>query len=293
MPGLQASDVVVRGSTMRYLAAGSGDPTLFLHGNPTSSFLWRDVLAALRPSGRRLMALDLIGMGGSGKPECEYRLVDHIAYVVGFLEALDLRDLTLVGHDWGVAIALECLRRCPDRVRAVALMEGHLRPLPGWDAFDEGGRELFQRLRAPGTGEQLVLEENVFIETLLPAGTHRTLTAAEHEEYRRPYPTPQSRRPLLAWAREIPVAGRPADVADLLTRGVANLAAAGVPALLVHGQPGATVDARAVSWLRGTVPGLVVADVGPASHFLPEDRPVEVAAALSSWWRCPADRRVP
>jgi len=282
--GFTTGTVDVLGSTMRYVATGSGRPVLFLHGNPTSSFLWRDVLAALRPAGRRMIAVDLIGMGGSGKPDVGYRLADHVRYTQAFVTALDLRDVTLVGHDWGVAIALELLRREPGRVAAVAVMEGHLRPLPDWDAFDADGRDLFRRLRAPGTGERLVLEENVFLETLLPAGMHRRLTDGELREYRRPYPDAATRRPLLAWAREIPVGGDPADVGETLTRAVHHLAAAAVPALLVHGRPGAVVGPGTVSWAREAVPALAVADVGEASHFLPEDRPLEVAAALARWW---------
>jgi len=285
LQAFDAGDVDAAGSTMHYVEAGNGPPVLFLHGNPTSSFLWRDVLADLHPADRRLIAVDLIGMGASGKPDIGYTLADHVRYVEAFVDVLDLRDLTLVGHDWGAAIALECLQRRPARVAAVAVMEGHLRPLPGWEAFDEGGRELFPRLRAQGSGEQLVLHENFFVETLLRAGMHRRLTPEELEEYRRPYPTPASRRPLLAWARQIPVAGTPADVGDRLTRAVDNLAASPVPRLLVRGQPGAVIADQTVTWLRETVPYLQVADVGEASHFLPEDRPQQVAAALRTWWQ--------
>jgi haloalkane dehalogenase len=276
-------DVRVAGSTMRYLDSGQGPPVVFLHGNPTSSYLWRDVLPRLAGRGRRLIAVDLIGMGGSGKPAIGYHLSDHIDYVTAFVEALCLTGITFVAHDWGVAISLECLRRQPERVEAVAFMEGHLRPVPSWDDFDLGGREIFERLRTPGLGERLALDENFLIETLLPAGMDRTLTAAEMQIYRAPYADPAARRPLLQWAREIPVAGEPADVAQILTSSWAHLAGSPVRKLLVHGRPGAVVNAATVAWCRQTQPGLAVADVGAAAHFLPEDRPAEVAAALTEW----------
>lgn len=267
--------VDVAGTSMHYLDAGAGRPVLFLHGNPTSSFLWRGVLPAI--TGVRLVAVDLVGMGGSGKPDIGYRLTDHVGYVTGFLDALALTGVTVVAHDWGVAIALECLRRRPSRIDAIAFMEGHVRPVTS------GLDEIFTQLRTPGVGERLALEENFLIETLLPAGVSGTLTPQELDVYRRPYPDPASRRPLLQWTREIPVGGEPADVARLLEDGWAHLAAAPVRKLLVHGSPGAIIDAAAVDWCRRTQPGLDVADVGRAGHFLPEDRPAELAAALSEW----------
>jgi len=262
---------------MHYVTHGRGRPVVFLHGNPTSSYLWRNVLPPLAAPGRRLIAVDLIGMGGSGKPDIAYRLAEHVEHVGGFLDALSLDDVTFVAHDWGVAIALECLRRAPGRIRGVAFMEGHVRPIPAWDDFDE----LFRRFRTPGVGERMVLEENFLVETLLPAAT--SLTPADLDAYRRPYPDPASRRPLLRWTREIPVAGEPADVADLLEEAWRHLAGSPVRKLLVHGSPGAVLDARAVAWCRRTQPGLAVADVGGAGHFLPEDRPGELAAVLARW----------
>jgi haloalkane dehalogenase len=287
---LVGRDVAVNGTSMHYVESGAGRPVLFLHGNPTSSYLWRHVMPKLDAPGRRLVAVDLIGMGNSGKPDIGYGLGDHVAYVSAFIDALDLTDLTIVGHDWGVAIGLTYLRDNPDRVRAVALMEGHLRPLAGWDGFDEGGRELFQRLRTPGVGERLALEENFLIETLLPAAVRRPLTAADMAAYRRPYPDPASRRPLLQWTREIPVAGRPPDVAHTLETAWHHLARSPVPKLLVRGRPGAIVDDRIVEWCRSTMPDLEVADIGDAGHFLPEDQPDALADALRGWLDRPRPR---
>ena len=220
----------------------------------------------------------------SGKPDLAYRLVDHIAYVDAFIEALGLSDLIVVGHDWGVAIALDRLRRHPDTVRAVAFMEGHLVPLPSWDTFDEDGRQLFQRLRSPGIGERMVLEENFFLDTLLPAALARPLSVAELDVYRSPYRSAASRVPLLQWARQIPIAGEPADVDQLMTAAASHLQAASAPTLLLHGEPGVLITADTVAWCRSHLENLTIRSVGgPAGHFLPEDRPDDVADALITW----------
>ncbi|GAA0898542.1 haloalkane dehalogenase [Virgisporangium ochraceum] len=258
---------------------------VFLHGNPTSSYLWRGVLPHVAAGGRRCVAVDLIGMGGSGKPDIAYTLGEHIDHVEALLDALDLDDPVLVGHDWGVAIGLDLLRRHPDRVAGAAFMEGHLRPLDGWDDFDPGGRELFQRLRTPGVGERMVLEENFLLDALLPAAMLRTPAPADLAVYRRPYPDAASRRPLLRWTREIPVAGVPAGSASILAAGWENLSVSPVPKLLVHGEPGAVVTRDVVRRCRDALPHLTVQDVGTGLHFLPEDRPAEVGAAVSTWLR--------
>jgi haloalkane dehalogenase len=261
-------------------------PVVLLHGNPTSSHLWRHVLSAAGGAAPadEWIAPDLAGMGSSGKPDSRYRLVDHLAYVDALLDALALTDVVLVGHDWGVTIALDWARRHPQRVRGVAITEGHVRPLPDWDAFDPGGGDLFQRLRTPGTGERMVLDDNFFIDTLLPAGLVRALPDDELLPYRTPYPDPASRRPLLQWAREIPVAGDPADVAARMRANAEFLAATHLPVLVLHGQPGVLVTPPALTWFREQVRNLTLIDTGaPAGHFLPEDRPAQVASALTTW----------
>ncbi len=255
---------------------------LFLHGNPTSSYLWRHVLARLPEGCGRLLALDLVGMGASGKPDLGYTLADHLAHTEGFVDALGLEDVVVVGHDWGAAVGLALLHRRPDLVRGVALMEGHLHPLPGWEAFDEGGRSLFQQLRGPA-GERMVLEENFFLDTLLPAALQRTPTEEELAAYRAPYPDPASRRPLLQWAREIPVGGEPAGTAALMGAAWRHAATSAVPKLLVHGSPGVVVRSELVAECRAALTGLTAVDVGDGSHFLPEDKADQVAAALEAW----------
>lgn len=271
---------------MNYIEVGSESPVLLLHGNPTSSHLWRHVLeyAAERDQGHRWIAPDLIGMGRSGKPDIGYRLADHVAYLDAFVNTLGLSTLILVGHDWGVALALDFLRRRPADVAAVAFMEGHVRPLTGWDEFDGGGRELFQRLRTPGLGEQMVLTDNFFIDTLLPAALTRPLSEADLAVYRSPYLDQESRRPLLQWAREIPISGDPHDVATRMQVAAATMEATDLPNLLVHGTPGVLIAAETVDAYRSSTRNLSVASIGGhTGHFLPEDAPAEVSAALIDW----------
>jgi haloalkane dehalogenase len=282
-------DVPVLGTTMHYRYAGPdgpsrGAPVLFLHGNPTSSFLWRAVIGPVAAlTGRRCVAVDLVGMGGSGKPDIGYRLADHIHYVSAFLDAAGLGPVVVVGHDWGAVIALHLAGALGDQVPGVAFMEGHIHPIASWDDMGEGGRAMFQELRTPGAGERMVLEENFFIERVLPSGMLRVPTKVEMSCYRQPYIVPASRRPMLVWAREIPIEGDPADVVDLVLANQRVIADAQRPALLHYGDPGAVIGAEEVAWCRKHGRAFTMSCVGPGTHFLPEDQPRPIADALAAW----------
>jgi haloalkane dehalogenase len=280
--GITSRTVAVRDSTLHYLEAGAGAPIVFLHGNPTSSYLWRNVIPHVAPHGRCL-AVDLIGMGRSGKPPLAYRFVDHRAYIDAFIDALGLEEITFVLHDWGVALGLHYLSRFPARVRAVAFMEGHLHPIARWDDFDAGGRELFQTFRTAEVGRRLIIDENFFVEQVLPSGIRRTLTAAELDAYRAPYREPRSREPLWRWVQEIPIAGEPADVAAIISDNQTTLAASPLPKLLCYAAPGATIGAAEVAWCRHHLGNLTAIDLGPGGHFLPEDYPREIGAGIAGW----------
>lgn len=272
----------VKDSYLHYHEVGEGNPILFLHGNPTSSYLWRNVLPHVEGKGHCL-ALDLIGMGASGKPELRYHLVDHIAYVEAFIDALGLSNLTLVMHDWGVAIGLHFLTRHRDRVKAVAFMEGHLHSIGSWSDFDEGSREMFKNLRTEGVGERMVIEENFFIEVVLPGGTLRKLSEKEMNAYRVPYLEKRTRLPILRWVREIPIEGHPADVEDIVNGYRSYLAATDLPKLLLYARPGALIGPEEVAWCQKTLSNLSTAEVGEGLHFLPEDQPDEIGRALAGW----------
>jgi haloalkane dehalogenase len=229
------------------------------------------------------VAVDLIGMGRSGKPDTGYRFADHAAYLEAFADQLGLRGVTVVGHDWGAVLGLDLLRRRPDVVGRIAVCEGHLRPFGRFDDMGPGGGELFARLRTPGIGEQLVLQENFFIEQVLPGGMNRQLSAAEHDAYRAPFRTARDRLPVLRWIQQIPVGGDPADVDAVVRRNQDTLLRGGVPRLLLHGEPGSVIGPAEVEWCRRASAGLEIASVGAGTHFLPEDQPGAFSRALAAW----------
>lgn len=276
-------DVELLGSHLHHVEVGTGPVVLFLHGNPTSSFLWRHVLGPVAATGWRCVALDLVGMGRSGKPRLDYRLADHARFLDAWLEAAGIRPHVIVGHDWGAVLAIDLLGRRPESLRGVAFLEGHLHPIASWDDLDPGARDLFGALRTPSVGERMVFRDNVMIEAVLPAGVMRTLGAEELDAYRRPFLRPEDRLPMLAWTREIPIAGEPAGVVDVVTRNQRTLTTSPVPKLLLHGTPGAVVGEAEVEWCSRHGRALTVTDVGPGIHFLPEDRPDALAAAITHW----------
>ncbi|MBA3905672.1 MAG: haloalkane dehalogenase [Pseudonocardiales bacterium] len=274
----------VHGLRMAYREAGDGDPIVFLHGNPTSSYLWRHILDRIAPHGRCL-APDLIGMGSSDKlPDpgpAGYRFVEHSRYLDALLDGLGVRErVVLVGHDWGGVLAMDWARRHSDAVRGIAYLETHVAPT-SWASPNAPDPSLFGPLRG-AKGEQLVLVENIFIEKVLQAGTQRVLTDEERDAYRAPYRQPgASRLPMLAWPREIPIDGDPPDVTEIVTHNAEWMVSSPVPKLFVNGDPGALLTGPAREACRRwphqrevTVPGL---------HFLPEDSASEITDAVTAW----------
>lgn len=282
LPGLQSQTIEIKGSFLHYLEAGSGHPIVFLHGNPTYSFLWRNVIPLLAKQAR-CVAVDYIGMGYSTKPEIGYRLEDHIEYIEAFLEALNLEQVTLVAHDWGVVIGLALCRRQPDRIRRIAFMEGHIHVVESWSDFDVEARAMFQKLRSEALGPELIMKQNFFIEQVLPSGVKRTLTTEEMDAYRAPYPDEASRKPLLQWVREIPIEGEPVDVHDIVQANRQYLAASSMPKLLLYGEPGAVITSGDVTWCETHCRNLTARCIGPGIHFLPEDNPNLIGEAIRIW----------
>jgi haloalkane dehalogenase len=277
------SDVRVLDSTIAYGESGSGDPIVFLHGNPTSSYLWRNVVPRLESEGRCL-APDLIGMGRSGKPAIDYGFADHARYLDAWFDALDLRRVTLVIHDWGSALGFDWARRHAERVAAIAFMEAIVRPL-AWDEWPEASRELFRSFRTPGIGEKLIFEKNVFLERVLPGSIQRKLTDEEMDAYREPFRDPASRRPMWRWPNQIPLDGEPADVVDVVARYARWLGESDVPKLLLTFEPGILIRAPMVAWCREHVRRLEVQPIGPGSHFVQEDHPEAIGDAVKAWRR--------
>ncbi|MEM8849994.1 MAG: haloalkane dehalogenase [Pseudomonadota bacterium] len=276
-------------SQIAYVDEGEGSPVLFLHGNPTSSYLWRNIIPYVTAAGYRAIAPDLIGMGDSGKPEIGYSYADHASYLDGFLAALDLTDVTLVVHDWGSALGMRWARLNPDRVAHLAFMEAIVppgMPVPSYEAMGPEVGNMFRALRMPGQGEEMVLQGNFFIEEILPKfGIRRPLSEAEMTAYRAPFPTPESRRPTLAWPRQIPIGGVPADVTDEVLANGDWLTGSDIPKLLFFAEPGVLMPMPVVAWMAENVPALETRFLGAGLHFLQEDHPHLIGQGLVDWLR--------
>src|SRR6516164_280968 len=276
----------VLGSEMAYVEVGEGDPIVFLHGNPTSSYLWRNVLPHLQSLGR-CIAPDLIGMGDSEKlPDSgpgSYRFVEHRRYLDALLETLDVHErITFVIHDWGSALGFDWANRHREAVKGIAFMEAIVRP-QGWDHWDKiNMRPILKALRSED-GEAMVLQGNFFIEQILPKAILRTLSDEEMAEYRRPFAEPgEGRWPTLTWPREIPIEGKPADVTAIATEYADWLGRSNVPKLFLKADPGAILaNDRLVDLVRGW-PALTEKKVA-GIHFVQEDSPDEIGKAIVDW----------
>jgi len=275
--------VAVLDTEMSYVDTGEGDPVVFLHGNPTSSYLWRNVIPHVE-SHARCLAPDLVGMGDSGKsPAGSYRFADHARYLDAWFEAVvPSENVTLVVHDWGSALGFHWARRHPERVRGIAYMEAIVRPFPSWEEWPKQARGVFREMRSD-RGEELVLKKNAFVEGILPESVLRPLTEAEMEAYRRPYPTSESRRPTLAWPREMPIDGEPADVVETVDAYSKWLAQNRVPKLFVNAEPGVILSSSQRDFCRGFKNQEEVTVRG--SHFLQEDSPHEIGEAVARFLR--------
>jgi len=278
----------VNGAKIAYVDEGAGQPVLFLHGNPTSSYLWRNIIPYV--TGKyRAVAPDLIGMGDSDKPDIGYTFEDHAAYIDGFIEALDLKDLILVIHDWGSAIGMRYARRYDGNVAALAFMEAIVppsMPAPSYEAMGPQMGDLFRNLRTPGIGEEMVLENNFFVEQILPKmGIRRPLSNAEMNAYRAPFLTPRSRLPTLQWPREIPIGGEPAFATAEVLKNGEWLTLSRIPKLLFYAEPGALMPKPVVEFMKAKVPNLETRFLGAGVHFLQEDHPHLIGHGLADWLR--------
>lgn len=275
----------VLGSTMAYVEIGHGDPIIFLHGNPTSSYLWRNVIPYLKDLGR-CIAPDLIGMGDSDKlgpsgPEC-YRFDEHRQYLDALLEDLGVsKGVTFVVHDWGSALGFDWANRHRQVVKGIAYMEAIVRPLT-WEEWPEQVRSIIRAIRSED-GEEIIIEKNVFVESILPASVIRKLTEAEMAEYRRPFIEPgESRRPTLTWPRQLPIGGQPTDVVEIVDSYAGWLSQSDVPKLFINAEPGGILIGPQREFCR-TWPNQKEVRV-EGIHYIQEDSPVEIGRAIAEWY---------
>ena len=274
----------VHGRRMAYVETGRGAPIVFQHGNPTSSYLWRNIMPALADLGR-CIAVGLIGMGDSDKLDDSgpdrYRYVEHREYLFAALAQLGLdAEVTLVLHDWGSALGFDWARQNAEKVRGIAYMEAIVRPVT-WQEWPDAARDIFQAFRSEA-GEAMILDKNLFVERVLPGSILRKLSDEEMSEYRRPFTQAgEDRRPTLTWPRQIPIDGEPADVVAIAQANAEYLTTSEVPKLFVNAEPGAILTGPQREFCRRfphqtevTVPGV---------HFVQEDSPAEIATAIREW----------
>ena len=284
-PDISLPQLSVLGSKMAYRQMGRSDAPVafFLHGNPTSSYIWRNIIPLVAQVAH-CIAPDLIGFGQSGKPEIAYRFEDHVRYIDAFIAAANIERAYLVVQDWGTALAFHLAARRPEFVRGLAFME-FIRPIPSWEEFLRGiaAREIFRKFRTPGEGEKLILEGNAFVERVLPGSMLRKLTEEEMAVYRAPFPTPQSRRPTWRFPNELPIAGEPADVYTTLEAAHAALASSRYPKLLFTGDPGALVSPAFAERFAATLHNCKLIHLGAGMHFLQEDHPETIGRSVAAW----------
>ncbi|HEY7490301.1 MAG TPA: haloalkane dehalogenase [Candidatus Tectomicrobia bacterium] len=279
--------VEVCGSRMHYIEQGTGDPILLLHGNPTWSYLWRNVLPHLRSLGR-CIAPDLIGFGRSAKPDISYHWFDHVRYLEKFIDTLGLRNITLVLHDQGSGLGFHYAMRHEPNIKGIAFFEAIVRPYD-WNNFSTPEfRDIFRRFRTGdvgGEGWQLIVEQNMFIEQLLPQAAGRPLSDKEMNFYREPFREPASRVPVWRFPRETPIDGEPLDVWEAVTTYSDRLQKSALPKLLLYVTPGALLTAEHVAWCQQNIRNLKSVHMGPGAHFIQESSPHRIGREIATWYR--------
>ena len=275
--------VDVLGAKMHYIDEGEGQPFLFLHGNPTWSYLWRNIIPPVSKIGR-CIAPDLVGFGKSAKPDIGYSFLEHYGYVEGFIEQMQLKDLILVIHDWGGALGFYYALHHRENVKGIAFMETFPFSV-SWSDFPLGFGLGFRLFRTPVIGPLMIMRMNVFVNQVLPAAIHRKLPKEIHARYREPFLTARSRYPVYVWPNELPIDDRQGVTYREIKRVEATLSEFGFPMLLFHGTPGGLIPAKRVDWFKQKIKDLTVRDIGPGIHYLQEDNPEGIATGIVEWAR--------
>lgn len=279
------SYMTVRNQKIAYVDVGDGRPVVFLHGNPASSYLWRNIIPYVS-SGHRAIAPDLIGMGDSDKPALTHTYTESAEYLFAFLDALDIRDAVLVIHDWGSGLGWHYARTRPDRISAIAFMEAMTPPFIPYESYESLGpfADFVRNVNTAGVGEEMIMNKNILLDQFMRHGSpNGPLPDAVMVEYNRYYPTPESRKILLDWPREIPIAGEPADVYEVAKANNDWLLASDLPMLMFHVDPGAIIPMAQAEHLQKTLKNLETVFLGKGGHFVQEDYPDEIGKALAEW----------
>lgn len=275
--------MLVKDANIHYVEMGEGDPILFLHGMPTSSYLWRNIMPALSDQAR-CIAPDLIGMGQSDKPDIAYTIHDHIDYMSAFLDQLDLKNLTLVLHGWGSVVGFELARRHPEKIKAIAFYESHIKPVTNWSDLSLPVQQFAALLKNKKASYHAIVDQNYLIKKLLPSGVVRKLTEEEMKHYEQPFQTKESRKPLWQYVNDLPVGNGPDDVVDLIQRYSDWLTTTTFPKLMLYAMPGFITTMDMVCWGRDHLASLTMISLEDAMHFAQESDPEGFSSALKNWY---------
>ena len=272
----------VKGSQIHYIDEGEGDPILFLHGNPTSSYLWRNVIPHLTEQGR-CIAPDLIGMGKSDKPDINYGFFDTYEYLEEFIEKMNLKNVTLVLHDWGSGLGFHYARTHAENIKGIVFMESVLKTFE-WNEVPTDVRISFRLMRTPGIGYLFVNLGNLFVKKMLPDMIKRKLSKEETDYYSSPYKTLKSRTPLRRWPEDVPLGGKPEGVVNVVKMYSEWLQETEIPKLYFYASPGMANQKDTVDWVKSSFKNLETIHVGEGLHFIQEDHPHTIGEGISKWY---------
>ncbi len=279
----QSKYVNILNSELHYIDEGEGTTFLFLHGNPTSSYLWRNIIPHVSKYNRAI-AVDLIGMGKSGKPDISYNMVDQCNYIENFIKKLELKNIVLVLHDWGSFIGLKYAMENEDNIKGIVLMEGILRPWESWETIPVVTRRMFKKFFDPIQGPELIYDQNFFIEKALPYLTKRKLSKAEMDNYRKPFLEKLSRKPMLSFPRELPIAKKNPQNADIINSYNKWLSNTTIPFHILWAKPGSLFRKEYIPLMRKEFPNMTDECIGKSKHYIQEDLPHEIGNAIIEWF---------
>ncbi len=278
----EANYLTIKGSKIHYLDEGKGDPILFLHGNPTSSYLWRNIIPYLKHKSR-CIAPDLIGMGKSDQPDLDYGFFDSYTYLAEFIASLELKNITLVLHDWGSGLGFHYANEHRTNIKGLVFMESVYKTT-AWKDLPLRFKVALRLMRSPFSGWLMISVANLFLKKVLPNGIVRTLGPAASKVYQQPYPTVKSRKPVRVWPQQIPINGQPPHIAAVVHAYHEWLKASKVPKLLLHANPGVMIRAEDVVWMEKHFPCLTSIAIGEGLHFVQEDQPQAIGEAIAAWY---------